>query len=705
MKYIDRFSYPLSLFISLICLAGLSACKLDPIGDLTWDTDLVIPLAYTEISLDQVLQDSSIVENGENLWSLAFRDTLSEVNLDELVEFPDLEAEFGFKLDELKLSSDTITQTITLADLARGLVAQGNIIGQIILAAHGNTLPSIPANTGLTSGVIPIDASSFFEFARVASGELELKLDNQLPLDIENVRLEVRNKTLAGPPIVTDTFPTIPARTSITETYDLAGKEIESQLEGELSNVDIAAGTNVPIDTNDFIRLTMIVKDISAETATAMFPQQTLLDTIRKTLYVFGEEFADIQVSKVVVKSGKLKANAISTVEDTISFNYKLESAFNSLGEKPEISLKIPPALPNIPSRLVVEQELEGFTIDLTDNGSSFNTILEGIRVQLVESGKIVTLDQQDSVFVLFSLTDLEPIYVEGYLGGRKVNFTGTNKLNIFKNLSFDNIKFEEPEISLILENSIGINTDLTINKLLGINTLKGTSTQLINKDLLAGPLSINRPELPDTMGIASTRIDFTLENSNVQTFSNLLIDQLDYDIDVQVNRQGFQQIASDFGTDKSQLRSLVEVNVPFYGSVEGLVFSDEIDLEPDKVDLTQISTGILRIVVENQFPMEAIASIILLDEEGVELTKLASEEFIEAGRLNTNGYVSEVLVGRSLIEKEYTAQELTDILESAKKMQITFRLDTRSQDAPVKIYADYNLRVHLVGQFKTTIP
>lgn len=705
MKYIFRSSTLPYLLFSFVGLTLITSCKLDPIADLTWDTDVVIPLAYTEVSLDQVLQDSNIVKNEDNLWSLAFRDTLSEVNLDELVEFPDLEAEFGFKLDELQLSSDTITQTITLADLARGLIAQGNIIGQIILAAHGNTLPSIAANTGLSSGVIPIDASAFFEFARVAEGELILELDNQLPLDIENVRLQVRNKQLAGPPLVSDTFPLIPARTSIQESYDLAGKEIESQLEGELSNVDIAAGTNVPIDTNDFIRLTMVVKDISAETATAIFPQQTLLDTIRETLYKFDEEFADIQISKVVVKSGKLKADAISTVEDTISFNYSLESAVNDLGEKPSVQLKIPPALPNIPSTLVVEQELEGFTIDLTSGGTTFNTILEGIRVQLVESGKIVTLDQQDSVFVLFSLTDLEPVYVEGYLGGRKVNFTGSNKLSIFKELEFDNLEFEEPEIALIIDNSIGINTDLTINKLEGINSREASSTQLINQDLLAGPLAINRPDLPDTSGVASTQIDFVAENSNVRTFSNLLIDQLNYDIDVQVNRQGFQQVATDFGTDKSQLRSMVEVKVPFYGSVEGLVFSDEIDLEPEMVDLSRISTGILRVVVENHFPMEAIASISMLDKDGIVLTEIAREELVEAGRVDDTGYVSSDLVGSTLIEQEYTEEELTDILASAEKLAITFRLDTKPSDSAVKIYADYTVDIHLVGQFQSTIP
>ena len=150
------------MFFSVLTLASLGACQLDPLADLNWDTDIILPLAKTEITLDQVLQDSNIVANDENLWSLAFREKLAEANLQELVDFPDLEAEFGFKLDELELSSDTITQTITLAELARGLIDQGNIIGQIILAAHGQTIPSLPANTGLSSGVIPIDASAFF---------------------------------------------------------------------------------------------------------------------------------------------------------------------------------------------------------------------------------------------------------------------------------------------------------------------------------------------------------------------------------------------------------------------------------------------------------------------------------------------------------------------------------------------------------------
>ncbi|MEL6255133.1 MAG: hypothetical protein AAFR87_24200 [Bacteroidota bacterium] len=705
MNYFNRLNSKLLLFFTALFLASLGACQLDPLADLNWDTDLIIPLAKTEITLDQVLQDSNIVVNDENLWSLAFREKLTEATLEELVDFPDLEAEFGFTLDELELSSDTITQIITLAELARGLIDQGNIIGQIILAAHGQTIPSLPANNGLSSGVIPIDASDFFQFARVAEGELVLTMENELPLDIENVRLQVRNKTLPGPPIIADTFPLIPARTSITETYDLTGKEVESQLEGELINVDIAAGTNVPIDTNDFIRLTLVVQNLKAETATAVFPQQSLLDTIRETLYRFDEEFADIRITKVKVKSGKIKADAISTVEDTVSFAYALESAFNDLGEKPSLQIKIPPASPNVPSTLVVEEPLEGFTIDLTSNGTTFNTILEGIQIQLIESGTLVTLDQQDSVFVLFTLTDLEPIYVEGYLGNRKVSFQGENALSVFEELEFENIQFEEPEISLIIENSLGVNTDLSINKLEGVNSSRGTSTELRNEELLAGPLAINRPELPDTNRVASTRLDFTLENSNVRNFSNILLDKLIYDIDVQVNRQGFQNAFNDFGTDGSKIEAFVEVSVPFYGSVEGLVFSDELELDPEMVDLEQISQGILRIVVENRFPMEAIASISILDKGENVLTVLAQDEIIEAGRTNQVGYVEESLAGRSLIEKEYTAEELTDILGAAEKLIINFRLDTDPIEESLKIFADYKLNVSLVGQFKSNIP
>ncbi|MEM8889565.1 MAG: hypothetical protein AAGD28_16435, partial [Bacteroidota bacterium] len=128
MNYFNRLNSKLLLFFSACLLACLGACQLDPLADLNWDTDIILPLAKTEITLDQVLQDSNIVANDENLWSLAFREKLAEANLQELVDFPDLEAEFGFKLDELELSSDTITQTITLAELARGLIEQGNII-------------------------------------------------------------------------------------------------------------------------------------------------------------------------------------------------------------------------------------------------------------------------------------------------------------------------------------------------------------------------------------------------------------------------------------------------------------------------------------------------------------------------------------------------------------------------------------------------
>ena len=165
------------------------------------------------------------------------------------------------------------------------------------------------------------------------------------------------------------------------------------------------------------------------------------------------------------------------------------------------------------------------------------------------------------------------------------------------------------------------------------------------------------------------------------------------------------QNAFNDFGTDQSSIESFVEVSVPFYGSVEGLVFSDEVELNPEMVDLEQISEGNLRIVIENRFPMEAIASISLLDKGDNVLSVLAEDEIIEAGRLNDVGYVEESLAGNSLIEQEYTAQELTDILGAAEKLRIHFRLDTEPSNESVKIFADYSLNVSLVGQFKSNIP
>jgi hypothetical protein len=687
------------LLLSL--LLALAACQLNPTEGLRWNTDLLVPLAKSEVSLQQLVQDTSPFHVGnDQLVSLILRDTFASTKLIDLVELPDTNVKLVVGLDSLELSTDTISERITLADIARQLEASGNPAGALILANHGGLLPLVPAVPGLSSDPIDIDASEFFEFALLDSGELVLSLENQLPLPIQNVILFVTNKNLPGPAIVADTFVEIPSQSQVTRVYDLAGKEVESQLQGQLVNLDIGGGIAVPVDTNDYIEVSLIAKDLKARTATAVFPEQTLLDTTRLTQYSFEGEYADIRITKLVVKSGKIEAESFSTIEDTIAFFYSLPGATNVQGEEPSIALKLDPAPPGGVSNQTNEASLGGFTLDLSDGGTSANQLLERIEVRLVESGNLVTLDRTDSVSVSFGLTNIEPTYVEGYIGQDRFVFSGSEAIDIFEDLDLEKLSFANPSAEIVFANSLGLDAKVEVRDLRATNKKDGTSSRLIGSPLLAGPLVLEGPTLPDTHAVVLTRLPFDVDNSNIARFVNLMADELTYDLNIETNFNKTPQDLDNFATDKSEIAAFIEFRLPLQGQVGGLKMSDQIAVDFSEIDpeTEGISGGELTLLIDNQFPLQMELSGRFLDENLQTVFTLATKQIIQAGQVDANGRVDKPT--RSEIKIAVEEAALQALLEDSRFLEVFYEINTQPTGEAVGIYDDYRVLLKLVAAF-----
>ncbi|MEL6590801.1 MAG: hypothetical protein AAFQ68_11995, partial [Bacteroidota bacterium] len=657
-----------TLFLLALCATlALHSCRLNPAEGLRWDTDLLAPIAKSEVGISDLIPDSLTQVGSDQLVSLILRDTFATTRLIDLVELPDTSVNITVSLDSLVLASDTITQSITLAEIARQLQDQGNAAGALILSNHGGTLPLVPAVEDIGSGPIEIDASDFFQSAVLDSGELVLSIQNELPLAIENVILNVSNQNLAGPAIVIDTFPIINPSQTVTRSYDLAGKQIESQLVGELVNLDIAGGIFVPIDTTDFIQVRLIAQNLQAQTATAVFPEQELLDTTRQTEYIFPSEFSDIRLTKLVVKSGRIEAETLSTIEDSILFEYSLPSATNSAGDIPKVSLKIDPAPPGGVNSQTAEASLGGFTLDLSGGNSGANTLEERIQVSLLFSGNVTTLDENDSVSVSFGLTEIEPTYVEGFIGKDKFVFSGQEALNLFDELDIDKLAFSKPSAELVFANSIGLDAQLEISNLLAINQNTLKQTQLVGSPILAGPITIEGPSLPDTSSVVLTRLPFDVGNSNIDDFINLLATELQYDLSLETNFDKSPQQLDNFATDKSELAAYVEFILPLEGVIGGLKLADtvEVNFADSGLELDNIAEAELKLILENQFPLEVEVSLDLLDAERRSLEVALEGSKLAAGIVDASGRV--LNPNRSEFSVKLTRDEWDEVLNQSK--------------------------------------
>ncbi|MEM7511007.1 MAG: hypothetical protein AAF388_08750 [Bacteroidota bacterium] len=683
-----------------LALAGiflLEACKFDPTESLSWNSELLTPIAKSSVTIGDAISDSTLIsEDSTGFLSVVFRDTLLRAELEEFLRIPDTAVIQNFDLSTFELAPQTIIQRITLADIARNLAADGNPLGSIILANQGGTLPFVPDQNGFSSGAIQIDASDLFEIAVLDSGELALSLRNELPLGLRNIDFLLENTTLQTE-VASGSFPEILAGDSASAVYDLGGQTIESALTAELTNLDIIGSTNVPIDTNDYIEVRLTVAGLQAREATAIFPTQTVQQDTTPLTYDFTGDLADLALTKVLLETGVIDATLFSTIEDTISFTYSLPSTTLN-GDIPSISAKLNPAPPMGLSSFNQIEDLAGYLMDLTFDGTQTNSLKQSYTIDLIFSGKQVSIDQEDSVFLNYTLRDVKPSYVEGYFGTGVDQYSGVVDIEAFQDLEIGSLDLEQPTAELILQNGLGMEMDVSIRALEAIKSNEGFRLGLTGAPI-ASPVPLDRIILPDTFGFTEEVLSFTTANSNLKEVISIVPDQISYDVEVSYNQDAIAANLDNFATNQSEVRAIFELDLPLEGQLASLVLVDTSEVDFSGTDASRIESGTLSLLFENQFPFEAVVEATIYDENFVPLGVLLRDQAIAAGVPVSAGGRVETLVESSL-SRSFTQEELTTWVEQGAFVIFRYILDTRPTGTPVKLYADYTLNGRLVGNF-----
>jgi hypothetical protein len=530
----------------LLLLAFTSACRLKDEDRPRWDTDLTAPLLKSRVNLADALKDSSIFQiNSDNTINIVFRDTLVNLSLSDYLVVPDTSFAAKITLGSIALSTDTLTQDITLGQIARQLRDQGNALGQTLLDNHGGAIFLLPAINDLSSDDISIDASSFFDEAELLTGQILVEIENRLPVQLTSVTFHLRNAGMYTDTLVRKTMTLInPGQTRI-DSASLAGKTVESQMAAKLEDIDIGQGINVPIDTNDYIRIRIIVKDLTASRATAVFPAQTVIDDASRINYYFGN---DLVITRLRSRSGQLRITAISTIDDTIAFTYSLPTCIKN-GQQVVVSSRLIPNPGTGSSRADIIFDLLDYYIDMTLNGDSVNLFPYHLVGDLLYSGNKNTMDLSDSIDLTYGLYDIIPAYIEGYLGQQTFAFNDSIDLGFISGIMGGYLNLVNPKVRMTIVNSIGVDGEMVVNEMKGINSGTGNIVSL-NAGLTNGPTEVRGPKLPNVGQEITTKIDLNRNNSNIAAFLSNLPDRVVFDMSVFVNKNGNPALLDNFATD-----------------------------------------------------------------------------------------------------------------------------------------------------------
>ncbi|MBX7242939.1 MAG: hypothetical protein K1X92_14450 [Bacteroidia bacterium] len=688
----------LILITSILIL--ISGCKFDPNKGLNWDADLVAPIASSEVGIFDVISDTSYIQNGtDNLLTVVFRDTIFSVTPSDFIEIPDTSLRQAFSLGSLEITSDTISQKITLGFMLRQLMAQGGTTGlfaQSIYSSQGQSQIVLPF-TGITAPPYVVDASSFFEYAEIESGDLSLTITNRLPMGLANIIFQIKNQNL-GNELIRDTFDHIAVNESKTRLYDMSGDTVESAMEANMLNLDIEQAQAI-IDTNDYLRIAIVAVKMKAKTATASFPDQTVIDSNRVVEYRFG---GGIELTKIGLKSGKIKVDAYSSIQDTIQFLYQFASAYDQNGQIPGIQNKIPPAPENGYSYKQFEQTLENVVIDLTQGPKGFNSYIERIKIDLIGSGNVVKFDQQDSVYLNFGLIDMIPNYIEGYIGKDTVVFTGSKAMEIFGDkFNVDRLYFTDPKLNVVLANSIGADAKIEMKNIRFSNTQNGQS-MLLNTDLVNNAQYLNGPRLPNVGQVVNNTFSLNKDNSNLPDVIGMMPNEIKYNVKVVANYSGSPGVRNNFATDTSNISAFMDFEVPLHGLFENFVMTDTVNVNfstsVKPQDIEKVEKATLKLKLQNQFPVQVTVDAVFYDEAGNLVKTMANAFVLQAGVPGANGIVTTPV--ESIYAQVFEGQDIQNILNKARKLSLRYRLDTKPLNENIKLYSTYKIKAKLIGNF-----
>ena len=676
-------------FIILILALIFSSCKHE-LETPSWDVDLITPVANTNVSIDQIVIEDSLIEiqtNDSGLVSLFYQSNLDDIDFDSLINIDMIVPGKTERLDSINFGNINISDTISLGELV-STIPLGSILFPNGSSASIPYLPNV-----ISSDTFNVNASDYFETMILSDGYLFFEITNNLPTDISNVSVSLVNSSNLNN-IAAFNFPLISSGTSAKDSLSLAGLSIDKNIEAIINNIDVnASNGNITVNYSDNLISKISLKNLQITEATAFFPQQELSREITETTFDLG----DAQITEIGIKTGLVKISLVSTIPDTGRIIYNIPSLKKN--GVPFSTEKIVPTTISGESTDYIF-DFQDYVLDLTGKdgrlgGDTVNTIYSELITYIDSTGELVTLNQQDS-FYYYTEFIFSPEYALGYLGTDTVEF-GPEIIenNIFNNIIGGNIDLNNTNLSVEIDNYFGADANLVFTNLTAENSNTGEiSTPSVDEDgnnFIGHEYNINRATL---INLANSDIQSSTTSIrlNADEMLSILPDKITTSLNVYLNPNG-QSSTPDFIFPDYPLDASIELEVPLNIIANNLHLRDTTDVDIEQNEDVEVEKVFLK--VENGFPIDCNIKMILLDKNQNILDTLFKNQSITSGLLQNN-----LVVEKSINILETSAlnfEEINNIIFDVK-------FNTDDVNNHVSIYNDYTIDFLLSVKLKTRV-
>lgn len=680
--------------------AIFSSCKKD--AKTNWETELLIPIATTNLTLRNLVKDTSILKtNSDNSMKLVYNSQLYNFNLaEQIVNIPDTSIGQKFNLTELRLPNQYVDFKASLGMIAQNalLTPSTQALGQFLITFNGSSLP-IPAVSGLAMPPFHYAAPDLFDSAYLSSGDVEIVAFNHLPIPIATATISLYNSDDQSIVGTYSLQQQIPANSSILFHIPIAGSRITNQLDFVINNLSSPGsnGASVLIDTSNYIELQATVRTLRASEAWAKFPAQNVVDLTEDLEQVIG----DRKFTYVDARSGFLHIFITSSVQQKLYLDYTLVGAFDNHGIPLNEYTVVPPAPVGGTITIDTMINIAGFAINLSGkDGSKFNAYTQRIVAHIDSDGLIHHITTSDSINLRYEITQIAPNYIKGYAG--RDTIIGKDSadfafLDIFKSGS---IGLEDVKMTFTVDNGIGVDGQVKINGLTAVSQNNGSRT--LSGSIVGQPLVINRAtDFPLTAAHSEFLINST--NSNIKELLGILPNKLKYDVEVRTNVNGNNGQYRDFAYLESGLKIGLNAEVPLSIIANHLVLVDTFDfnIAGTNTNINGITDGVLNLITENKYPIDADITILLYDENWQVVDTLASNAHIAGGVPDANCKVQAPTKSKVPL---YVSEERMTKVKLARHAVATADFNSTSSQScnglPTKIYSDYTLGITFTARF-----
>jgi hypothetical protein len=647
------------------------------------DSKWLAPVLETELTLGDLVPDSLLSANSDNSLNLVFEEEYGITNLEDILKIPDRVDSLEVTLSSLVLDDRSFEDTLTLGEL----YPPANLL-------HGKEA-SVPAQDLEPNQGTEIDVSEeFFSTATFIEGYIDITITNELPMEAELLEFQLINAN-NDEIVITGTFENMAPNSTVSKSYSLAGKTVNGVLELKVTKIKTkATGGEVTIDATKGLIVSLGVRDLKPSYAKAVFPAQNLLERFDEKKYEFG----GAELTKVEVKSGFIRMRVQSSIEEAIILDYLIPNS-ESVRDGPPVRRKwtVPAAKPGQTVYLNEEFSIAGSEIFLWGETNSeaplTNHVYSELIAKIAYSGIERTLSLTDKIKIEFGLVDVVPKLVFGDPGYHELNLGDTTKLTIFKNVE-GNLSLEDATLEMLFVNSFGIDSEIDIKSLKGVNNRK-PNTVVLSAEQLSAPIFLEKVSNSSTTTPIEKSILVDKTNSNLKQFLENMPDELHAEIIGKVRPKGTINL-SDFAYDFSELIVNLRIDVPMQVGMDGLTLKSKssINLFANE-QIEGVREAALRITAFNNFPIQAKIELEFLDGSGNVLTTLFADGNSTVAAAEVDPITEKTAAAvESSLETTVTRPQMV-LLKNATDVNVKVTLDTKD-NTRYKLFSDYGIKVQL---------